>query len=101
MTRLTEANGGSNITNAPSKDAVAFLSASDLLSRFRRKELSPVEVMRAVLDRIDRHNSAVNAWCHLDAEGALRSAKDSEARWMAGTQPVRFRISDIERLGSG
>src|SRR5256885_14242535 len=84
MTRLTEANGGSNITNAPSKDAVAFLSAAELVGRFRRKELSPVEVMRAVLDRIDRHNSTVNAWCHLDAEGALRSAQESEARWLAG-----------------
>src|SRR5262249_31607394 len=74
----------SNITTA-SKDAIPFLSAAELLARYRRKELSPVEVMRAVLDRIDRHNGAVNAWCHLDAEGALRSAKDSEARWLAGT----------------
>jgi len=74
----------SNITTA-STDAVAFLSAAELHARYRRRELSPVEVMRAVLDRIDRHNGAVNAWCHLDAEGALRGARESEARWMAGT----------------
>jgi len=37
-----------------------------------------------VLDRIDRHNGVVNAYCHLDAEGALKHASQSEARWMAG-----------------
>jgi aspartyl-tRNA(Asn)/glutamyl-tRNA(Gln) amidotransferase subunit A len=67
-----------------SKDAAALLSAVELLARYRRKELSPVEVVRAVLERIDRHNSAVNAYCHVDAEGALRGARESEARWTAG-----------------
>ena len=38
----------------------------------------------AVLDRIDRHNGVVNAWCCVDAEGALERARESEARWMAG-----------------
>jgi aspartyl-tRNA(Asn)/glutamyl-tRNA(Gln) amidotransferase subunit A len=55
-----------------------------LLSRYRRKQLSPVEVTRAVLDRIDQHNGTVNAYCYVDIEGALRTAVGSEARWMAG-----------------
>jgi aspartyl-tRNA(Asn)/glutamyl-tRNA(Gln) amidotransferase subunit A len=55
-----------------------------VLSRYRRKALSPVEMVDAVLDRIDRHNDAVNAFCFVDAEGARRSARESEARWMAG-----------------
>jgi len=37
-----------------------------------------------VLERIERYNGIVNAFCHLDAEGALRLARDSEARWRAG-----------------
>ena len=41
-------------------------------------------MLRAVLDQIDRHNGVVNAYCWVDREGALRSARDSEARWMAG-----------------
>jgi Asp-tRNA(Asn)/Glu-tRNA(Gln) amidotransferase A subunit family amidase len=49
---------------------IAFLSAAELLGRYRRKELSPVEVVRAVLDRIDRYNGTVNAYCHVDA-GAI------------------------------
>jgi aspartyl-tRNA(Asn)/glutamyl-tRNA(Gln) amidotransferase subunit A len=54
-----------------------------LLAAYRRKKLSPVEVVRAVLERIERYNSAVNAWCHLDADGALALARESEARWIA------------------
>ena len=42
-----------------------------------------VEVVRAVLDRIDRHDGAVNAFCWVDREGSLGSAKESEARWRA------------------
>jgi aspartyl-tRNA(Asn)/glutamyl-tRNA(Gln) amidotransferase subunit A len=55
-----------------------------LLEAYRRKTLSPVEVIRAVLERIERHNGAVNAWCYVDADGALARARESEARWMAG-----------------
>jgi aspartyl-tRNA(Asn)/glutamyl-tRNA(Gln) amidotransferase subunit A len=60
------------------------LPIAELLSRYRRKDLSPVEMLRAVLDQVDRHNGVVNAYCWVDRGGALRSARDSEARWMAG-----------------
>src|SRR5262249_52988238 len=40
--------------------------------------------MEATLKRIERFNEAVNAYCHLDREGALAAAKASEQRWMAG-----------------
>src|SRR5882672_9039879 len=79
-----DAKGGPRIMAAAPEDAVAFLSAAELTARYRSKELSPVEVARAVLDRVDRHNVTVNAYCHVDAAGALRSARESEARWMAG-----------------
>ena len=54
------------------------------MQRYRRKELSPVEAVKATLARIERFNGVVNAYCHLDAEGALAAAKESEKRWMAG-----------------
>jgi aspartyl-tRNA(Asn)/glutamyl-tRNA(Gln) amidotransferase subunit A len=60
------------------------LSVAELLARYRRKDLSPVEMVDAVLDQVDRHNGVVNAYCWLDREGARRSARDAEARWMAG-----------------
>jgi aspartyl-tRNA(Asn)/glutamyl-tRNA(Gln) amidotransferase subunit A len=70
-------------TQAPS-DAIAFLPAAELIARYRRKALSPLETVDAVLDQVDRHDGVVNAWCCLDREGARRSARESEARWMAG-----------------
>jgi aspartyl-tRNA(Asn)/glutamyl-tRNA(Gln) amidotransferase subunit A len=60
------------------------LPVAELLSRYRRRKLSPVETVRAVLDRIDRHDGVVNAWCCVDGEGALARSRESEARWMAG-----------------
>ena len=38
-----------------------------------------------MLERIERYNAAVNAWCHLNADGALARARESEARWMAAS----------------
>ena len=69
---------------------LAYTSATELLSLYRAKKLSPVEVTRAVLDRIERFNSDLNAFCLVDAEGALKSARESEARWQAGAPKGRI-----------
>jgi aspartyl-tRNA(Asn)/glutamyl-tRNA(Gln) amidotransferase subunit A len=63
----------------------ALLSASELITLYRSKRLSPVEATKATLARIERFNGAVNAYCHLDPDGALVAARESEARWMAGS----------------
>lgn len=62
----------------------ALLAAVEQLRLFRRRELSPVEVAKAALARIARHDPAVNAFCLVDQDGALTAAKASEARWQAG-----------------
>jgi aspartyl-tRNA(Asn)/glutamyl-tRNA(Gln) amidotransferase subunit A len=62
----------------------ALLPATELVALYRKKALSPVEATQAALARIERHNGPVNAWCHLDADGALAAARASEARWQAG-----------------
>jgi aspartyl-tRNA(Asn)/glutamyl-tRNA(Gln) amidotransferase subunit A len=59
-------------------------SASELLLAYRRKQLSPVEVTRDVLDHIARREPELNAFVLLDAERALLDARASEARWLAG-----------------
>ena len=64
---------------------IACLSGVELLSNYRRKTLSPVEAIEAVLDQINRNNGIVNAYCHIDAEGALAAARQSETRWMAAS----------------
>ncbi|TCK26504.1 amidase [Pseudonocardia endophytica] len=62
----------------------ADLSATELLAGYRSGEISPVQATRDALDRIERHDGAVNAFCLVDAESAMAQAKDSEARWQAG-----------------
>ena len=59
------------------------LSASELVDAFRKKTLSPVDVTRAVLARIEKLNPVLNAFC-LISENSLQEAKESEARWTAG-----------------
>jgi len=66
---------------------IAYMPVAELVEKFRAKEISPVEATRAALDRIDMHNDKVNAFCYLDEDGALASAKESEARWAKG-EPI-------------
>ena len=61
---------------------ICYLPATELLKHYRRKSLSPVEVTRAVLARIEAVDPHVNAFCLVDAEAALTAARASEARWM-------------------
>src|SRR3989337_2602180 len=72
------------MSSAPSRDP-ALLSATELVALYRSRTLSPVEATKATLSRIERCNGAVNAYCHLDPDGALAAARQSEARWMAGS----------------
>lgn len=58
-------------------------TATELLQLYRSGAASPVEATRAVLDRIERLNPQLNAFCLVDAEAALASARASEARWSA------------------
>ncbi|ARU05715.1 amidase [Comamonas serinivorans] len=59
------------------------LSAQDLLTQYAQGALSPVEVTRAVLDRIAQWEPHVQATYALDADAALAQARASEARWRA------------------
>ena len=63
---------------------IKSLTAAELLRLYRRRELSPVEVTRDQLDRIDRFQAAINAFIIVDRDGALSAAKASEARWQKG-----------------
>ncbi|MDH2374068.1 amidase [Cobetia sp. 3AK] len=61
------------------------LTAIDALALFRRGELSPVELTRDCLERIDTLNPKINAFVHIAHDGAMKAAKDAETRWMKGT----------------
>ncbi len=60
----------------------ADLPATELVARYRARELSPVDVTRAVLDRISASEPTLHAMWTIDVDGALAAARESEARWL-------------------
>ena len=58
--------------------------AQTLAQLFKSREASPLEATRAALERIERFNPAINAYVHVDAEGAESAAKASARRWGQG-----------------
>jgi aspartyl-tRNA(Asn)/glutamyl-tRNA(Gln) amidotransferase subunit A len=62
-------------------DELNWLSAAQLVKAYKKKKLSPVDVVRACLGQIARHDLKLNAMCLVDEKSALKQAKASEARW--------------------
>jgi aspartyl-tRNA(Asn)/glutamyl-tRNA(Gln) amidotransferase subunit A len=63
----------------------ADLSAAELSAGYARATLSPVEVTRAVLERIAACEPVLNAMYLVHRESALADARAAEARWRAGS----------------
>ena len=60
------------------------LSAAELGTAFRARDLSPVEATRAVLDHIAAWEPHLHATYALDAAASLAQAEASQARWLKG-----------------
>ncbi len=65
-------------------DALCFLSATELQGRIARREVSPVALMRAVLERAARLQPELNCFITLCAEQALDAARAAEQAVMDG-----------------
>jgi aspartyl-tRNA(Asn)/glutamyl-tRNA(Gln) amidotransferase subunit A len=65
-------------------DDVAWLDVASLTSAFRRRALSPVDVARALILRIEALDPPVNAIVHVDRITTLAMAEASEARYAVG-----------------
>ncbi|HET9489222.1 MAG TPA: amidase [Methylomirabilota bacterium] len=63
---------------------LAWTPATELQQMIRAKTLSPVELTRAVLERIERLNRTLNAFCTVTAEIAMDEARQAERALMAG-----------------
>jgi aspartyl-tRNA(Asn)/glutamyl-tRNA(Gln) amidotransferase subunit A len=59
-------------------------TAAELQAAYRSGELSPVEVTETALERIERRDGELNAFCLVDGERALADARASEERWLRG-----------------
>jgi aspartyl-tRNA(Asn)/glutamyl-tRNA(Gln) amidotransferase subunit A len=62
----------------------ALETVVELGPRLRRKEVSPVELTRVCLDRIEKFNPALNAFITVTAESALAEARAAETEISRG-----------------
>ena len=65
-------------------DELAYVSATDLAARIRRRELSPVEVVDAFIARIEARNPSLTAFVHLGFEDARERAREAERALTSG-----------------
>jgi aspartyl-tRNA(Asn)/glutamyl-tRNA(Gln) amidotransferase subunit A len=72
------------------EEDVAYASAVSLLELYRRRALSPIEMTRLLLDRLDALQPQLNAFCIVDRDGALAAARESEGRWQRGEPAGRL-----------
>lgn len=84
-------------------DSIALLPAAELARRVRARELSPVEVLDACMERVEALNPSINAVVTLDP-GARDAARALERRIAAGEEvgplaglPVG--IKDVTQVG--
>ena len=61
-------------------------SAAELAARLAAKDVSSEEVTRAHLERTEAVDGAVHSYLHVDADGALATAREIDARRAAGEQ---------------
>jgi aspartyl-tRNA(Asn)/glutamyl-tRNA(Gln) amidotransferase subunit A len=72
----------------------------DLAPRLRRKEISPVELTRACLHRIDKLNPTLNAFITVTAESALAEARAAEieisrGEWRGPLHGIPIALKDL------
>lgn len=63
--------------------AISELSALELRRSYQSRELSPVDVIDAILARIDEHEPSLHAFITLMADSARDQARAAERRWLA------------------
>jgi aspartyl-tRNA(Asn)/glutamyl-tRNA(Gln) amidotransferase subunit A len=70
-------------------EAIAYATIRELGTRYRKRELSPVEVTRALLARIEKLDPALHAFVTLTADRALADARAAEEALGRGdTRPL-------------
>ncbi|MDO9709682.1 amidase [Paracraurococcus lichenis] len=69
------------------RDEIGWLGVAELGALYRARQLSPVEVVQAILARIERIDPQMNAMMRVTPEHALAAARRSEAVFREGGTP--------------
>ncbi|MEV0405059.1 amidase [Actinoallomurus sp. NPDC050550] len=81
---MTELDDGRTATEGTGADELCAYTATELVTAYANRSLSPVEVVDAVLDRIERLDPLVNAFCLVDGDTARAQAREAQERWRRG-----------------
>ena len=65
-------------------EEICFMPATELAARIRRRDLSPVEVVEAFLERIEERNARINAYVTVIGDEAREAAKEAERAITSG-----------------
>lgn len=65
-------------------EALHYLSATEALEMFRSRDLSPVELMQAIIARTEELEPSINAFSHTFFEEAMVQARAAEKRYTIG-----------------
>ncbi|MEU1126503.1 amidase [Streptomyces sp. NPDC005899] len=78
-------------SHTPAGDDLVHLNATDALQLFAGRALSPVELMRAVIERVEKVEPHINAFTERLCDEALEQARHAEARYLGedGLAPPR------------
>jgi len=71
-------------TAAADQNDLAALTITEAAKLLRSKSISPVDLTRACLERIERYNKSLNAFITITADQALENARAMEAEQAAG-----------------
>lgn len=72
--------------NYLSESDLCFLPAHKMREAMKRREISPVELVRVILARLEKINPQVNAYCTVAPERALQAAQKAESEIIKGEE---------------
>ena len=77
------------MTTTSTATELHYLTAAEALERFRSRELSPVELVQAVIDRAELVEPQINAFAQTLYDDALAQAREAERRYAGGAEQAR------------
>ena len=86
--------------NSSQTNDLAFLSLTELSELIRSRKVSPVEVTRNILERIEKLQSALNAYITVTRDVAMKSAEEAESeiqqkKWRGPLHGVPVAVKDL------
>src|SRR5213593_2223662 len=86
--------------NSSQTNDLAFLSLTELSELIRSRKVSPVEVTRNILERIEKLQPALNAYITVTRDVAMKSAEEAESeiqqkKWRGPLHGIPIALKDL------